>query len=461
MPALGPNPIPTEPTTDLEPPATTPVVSGPSQASSSPAAGRGGGSVVRGGAIGLALALTFVLGVGVGRFGAPLLGASDGATPDPSAPSGDAFALIGEAWRILHEEYVGADELDDTALAYGAIEGLTDAVGDTGHTSFLTPEERQDRAEDLSGSYVGIGVRIDATEDGRPLVVAVFRGSPAETAGIKTGDILVAVDGEPTAGADLDDVASWIRGEAGSLVTVRVQAGVDGPERDLEMARAEVEVEAVSWALYPGTKTAVLRLEQFSHGSADDIKAALRDIREAGADRIVLDLRGNPGGYVNEAVGVASQFLSSGIVYVQRDASGEETEYDVSPDGAATDLPLVVLIDAATASSAEIVSGALQDASRAELIGVKTYGTGTVLGEFPLADGSALRVGTTEWLTPSGRRIWHEGIEPDLVVERPDDVRPLLPDDFRNLTAAQANSRIDPQLERALGVVAEAMPPAS
>jgi carboxyl-terminal processing protease len=211
--------------------------------------------------------------------------------------------------------------------------------------------------------------------------------------------------------------------------------------------------------MYPGTTTAVLRLEQFSNGSADDVKATLGEIRAAGADRIVFDLRGNPGGYVNEAVGIASQFLSSGIVYIQRDAAGNETKYEVSPDGAATDLPLVVLIDAATASSAEIVSGALQDADRAELIGEKTFGTGTVLGEFPLTDGSALRVGTTEWLTPNGRRIWHEGIEPDKVVERPDDVRPLLPDDFRNLTAAQANAQVDPQLEEALSVVAEAAAP--
>ena len=196
--------------------------------------------------------------------------------------------------------------------------------------------------------------------------------------------------------------------------------------------RAQVTVETVSWAMVPGTRTAVLRLEEFSHGAADAVKAALGEIRAAGADRVVFDLRGNPGGYVDEAVGVASQFLSSGNVFVERDATGKETTHPVSPDGAATDLPLVVLIDGATASSAEIVSGAIQDAGRAQLIGVTTFGTGTVLGEFELADGSALRVGTVEWLTPKGRRIWHEGIVPDVVVERADDVRPILPDDLRN-----------------------------
>jgi carboxyl-terminal processing protease len=148
-------------------------------------------------------------------------------------------------------------------------------------------------------------------------------------------------------------------------------------------------------------------------------------------------------------------------VFIERDAAGKETTHAVSPGGAALDLPLVVLIDRSTASSAEIVSGAIQDAGRAQLIGATTFGTGTVLGEFELADGSALRVGTVEWLTPKGRRIWHEGIVPDVVVERGDDVRPVLPDDLRSMTAAQTGSLADPQLARALSAVASAEAPAT
>ncbi|MGZ8514485.1 MAG: S41 family peptidase, partial [Candidatus Limnocylindrales bacterium] len=227
------------------------------------------------------------------------------------------------------------------------------------------------------------------------------------------------------------------------------------------IVRAAVAEVVVSWTMVPGTKTALLRLDQFSNGSADDVKAALGEIKAAGADRLILDLRGNPGGYVNEAVGVASQFLSSGDVYIERDAAGHETHHPVSPGGVATDIPLVVLVDGGTASSAEIVSGALQDAGRARIVGVKTFGTGTVLGEFPLADGSALRVGTVEWLTPMGRRIWHEGIVPDVVVERAADVAPLGPDDIKSMTAAQIATLTDPQLARALSVAsAAATPPA-
>ena len=206
--------------------------------------------------------------------------------------------------------------------------------------------------------------------------------------------------------------------------------------------------------MVPGSKTALIRLEQFSSGAADDIVKALDDARAAGADRVVLDLRGNPGGYVNEAVGVASQFLKSGLVYIERNAANERTEHPVTEGGVATDLPLTVIVDGDTASSSEIVSGALQDAGRAKIVGETTFGTGTVLGEFVLSDGSALRIGTVEWLTPEGRRIWHEGIAPDEPVAMPEGVTPLTPDDVAKLAPAGVASMKDAQLKKALEIVA-------
>jgi carboxyl-terminal processing protease len=460
MPPMDPDSIPTEPIIDPGPLDATAVAPGPSQASGSPTAGRGRGTAIRRAAIGLALALTFSVGIGVGRLVPPVSGGNEATTPNPTGPptSAQALALIGQAWGILHDQYVGADQLDDRALAYAAIRALTEAIGDTGHTSFLTPQERAARASELSGSYVGIGVRIDAGEDGHPMIVAVFQGSPAETAGLKPGDEIIEVDGRTTAGHDLGEVAGWVRGEAGTTVTIAVRAGADGPERQVSIVRADVAEVAVSWAMVPGTATAFLRLDQFSHGSADAVKAALLEIEVAGADRLILDLRGNLGGYVNEAVGVASQFMSSGDVYVERDAAGHETRHAVSAGGVAPDLPLVVLVDGGTASSAEIVAGALQDAGRAQIVGVKTYGTGTVVAEFPLADGSALRVGTVEWLTPEGRRIWHEGILPDVLVERATGIAPLGPDDVRSMTPAEVAALKDPQLARALTLAGAAAP---
>ncbi len=456
------NPPPTSPAPET-PVRATPAASGwisneGAWPASSPVRPLGGGSIVRPVAIAVALLLTLTIGFGIGR----LSPAADPGTAGP-VPSGSAsteFGLIREAWDTLHKEFVGASELSDSDLIYGAIKGMTQAVGDTGHTSFLTPEERAQRSNDLSGSYVGIGVRVDTAESGLPLIIGVFRGSPAEGAGIKEGDEIVAVDGKATAGFTIGEVVDWVRGEAGSTVVVTVRKGAQGEERDVSIVRADVAVSPVSWTLVPGTRTALVRLDQFSQGAADALEEALDDAREAGADRLVLDLRGNPGGYVSEADAVASQFLSGGVVFIERDAEGNETPHPVKPGGVATDLPLVVLVDAGTASSAEIVSGALQDAGRAQVIGITTFGTGTVLGEFPLSDGSALRVGTVEWLTPDGRRIWHEGITPDVVVERASDVPPLDPIDVGKLTPAEVDEITDPQLARGLSLVTAIKEPA-
>ena len=214
-------------------------------------------------------------------------------------------------------------------------------------------------------------------------------------------------------------VASWIRGEAGSTVRVTVQAGIDGQPREVDIVRAEVAVETVSWAMVPGSNTAVLRLEQFSHGAADAFKAALGEIREAGADRVVFDLRGNPGGYVDEAVGVASQFLSE---RQRLHRTGCIRQGDGPPGLPRRRARRTCRSSCWSTEGRRAPPRSCQGRSRmrteAELIGVTTYGTGTVLGEFALADGSALRVGTVEWLTPKGRRIWHEGIVPDVTVER-------------------------------------------
>jgi carboxyl-terminal processing protease len=404
----------------------------------------------------LALALTFGVGVGIGRvvpLDQPTAGSAAAASPGASV---DGLALIREAWDDIHHNYVDAKDLNDRDLAYGAIDGLTNAVGDTGHTTFMTPAERQARDSSLNGSYVGIGAEMDVTKDGLPLVVGVFHGSPAESAGLHPGDIFVDVDGRSTVGADLDTVISWVRGEAGTTVVLTVRSGADGPERVLRIVRADVHIEPVSWAMVPDTKTADVRLEQFSTGAGDALIEALNAARAAGADRLVLDLRGNPGGYVGEAVKVASQFLASGIVYIERNAKGEEKSSPVQPGGVATDLPLVVLVDHGTASAAEIVAGALQDAGRAKVVGVTTFGTGTVLGEFPLSDGSALRIGTLEWLTPKGRVIWHAGITPDVIVDRADTVTPVLPDSLRTMTPAQLAKLGDPQLKKALELVTTA-----
>jgi carboxyl-terminal processing protease len=422
-----------------------------------PVRGRG----LRGAFLAVALIATFGAGIGVGRIDLSGQSAPPNAAPTGAGPSGSAtpeqqFDLIRQAWNVIHQNYVAASTLDDRALAYGAIDGLTEAVGDTGHTAFLTPEDRAANSSALSGSYVGIGVEVDTTDAGLPLIVGVFRGSPADAAGLHSGDVVTAVDERPTTGEDLDTVVSWVRGEAGTAVTLTIQPADGGKVRDVRIVRADVKIVPVSWSMVAGTKTAMLRLEQFSTGADAELRTAIAELKAAGADRIVFDLRGNPGGYVNEAVAVASEFLSSGTVYIERNAKGEEKASNVKPGGAATDIPLVVLVDGGTASAAEIVAGAIQDAGRAKIVGEQTFGTGTVLGEFPLSDGSALRIGTVEWLTPKGRVIWHAGIAPDVVVERAADLTPIVPNDLRTMSAAEVRSLRDPQVKKALELVATA-----
>lgn len=453
-------PDPDHPIT-TEPVATQPV---PAVDASAPAGAprRASANLVRPALLVGALAAVFAAGFGLGRLdpvaapapGAAAVSPDAAASPDPSTDEDD-LALIREAWDAIQEHYVEADELDDRELAYAAIDGLTEAVGDTGHTGFMTPEERATRNSALSGSYVGIGAQVDVSDEGLPMIIGVFRGSPADEAGLRSGDVVVAVDGEPTAGEDLDDVVERVRGEAGTAVVLTIRPGGQGSERDVRIVRADVQIQPVSWALVPGSTTAVLRIEQFSSGAAADLRAALGDLRAAGADRLILDLRANPGGYVNEAVAVASEFLASGTVYVERNADGEQKPTAVKPDGTALDVPLVVLVDGASASAAEIVAGAIQDAGRARIVGQRTFGTGTVLGEFGLSDGSALRIGTVEWLTPKGRVIWHEGIAPDVEVERPDGVLPVVPDDLRGLSPAGVADLADPQLVRAIQLVGD------
>jgi len=395
----------------------------------------------------------FTAGAGVGA-GIDRAGLLAGATATSSVSHDDPtdLALIDQAWDLIHEKYVDASSLDSRKLAHAAIDGMTEAIGDTGHTSFLTPSEVAASEAALSGSYAGIGAEMDSTGS-EPVVVGVFRGSPAAEAGLRRGDVIVAVDGRSTAGESLQQVISRVRGAAGSAVTLSVRrSGATDPLK-MRIVRAEVEIPAVEWAPVPGTSIVDIRIEQFSTGTADRLVAALKSALATDPTGIVLDLRGNPGGYVNEAVGVASQFLSSGDVYRQRDASGSTSATPVSPGGIATDIPLVVLVDGGTASSAEIVTGALQDADRATVIGETTFGTGTVLGRFSLADGSALRIGTVEWLTPSGRRIWHEGLAPDVTVSLPGDVTPVVPADLAALGPTGLADSPDTQLRKALDVL--------
>jgi carboxyl-terminal processing protease len=406
----------------------------------------------------LLLVVVFVVGVSVGQSG--FLAAAT-TTPQPTATPGlENMDLFWQALQDIRTRYVGRGELSDQTLLYGAIRGMVDSLGDTGHTTFLTPEEVKLLQDSLNQSVVGIGVTL-AQRDGAIVVTSVLPDSPARDAGIQTGDVIRAVDGASVAELGLEELISRVRGEAGTSVEISLVRPSTGEALELTIVREELHVPAAAWAFVPTTHVALLRLSSFGTGSGAELQAARDAAVAGGATALILDLRSNPGGYVHEAVNVASQFLTGKTVYISEDASGARTPVTTDDAVVATDLPLAVLVDQYTASSAEIVAGAIQSAGRAPVVGETTFGTGTVLEVVDLGDGSQIRLATSRWLTPDGELIFGKGITPDEVVtldgvyDTPVDPEALaVPDQAAALNAALD----DPQLLKALELLGVSLP---
>ncbi|PWB51555.1 MAG: S41 family peptidase [Anaerolineales bacterium] len=367
----------------------------------------------------------------------------------------NSLDLINQAYQIIQKNYVDHSALQTTQLEYGAISGMVDALGDTGHSRFMTPEMVKSENNFTQGSFEGIGAEVTQNSNGQTVIVAPFDGSPAKAAGVKPGDIIVKVDGTDVSGMSLSDVVSKVLGPAGSKVTLSLQDPSTGATRDVTITRAKITVKNVTWIMLPGTTIADIRLAGFSQGVTADLQKALQQAQAQGATGIILDLRNNPGGLLSEAVGVTSQFLGSGIALLVKDAQGQEQPIAIKPGGVALNIPMVVLINQGTASAAEIVSGALQDAHRATIVGETTFGTGTVLNAFPLSDGSQILLATEEWLTPNGRVIWHKGIAPDVSVALANTVSPFLPEGAQGTTAAQLHNSQDAQLLKAIDLLSQ------
>jgi carboxyl-terminal processing protease len=406
-------------------------------------------------AAGLVVALTVAFGAGYGvhAWTAPsAMPAAAQAAPEARYPG---FNVFWEAWDLVQRNYVQPQQADPHALTYGAIEGMLGRLGDEGHTRFLSPEERKRWNESLAGNFVGIGIHV-TQRDGRPLVVAPIPNSPAAEAGMKSGDVIMAIGERDTAGLTLEELGTALRGPEGSKVQVTIRHAGEAVDQVIEVERRRIDLPSVSWTMLPGAPVALVRISQFADGAHEQLLEALKAARAAGAKGIVLDLRDNPGGLLEEAIGGASEFLSGGtIVQVQaRDGSRTPEADRDGAGGAATDLPLVALINEGSASSAEILAGALKENGRAPLIGVKTFGTGTVLSTYELSDGSAVLLGTSLWLTPEGHLIKGQGVAPTTPLALPPGATPLLPEEAGALTPDALRATQDTQLLRALDDVA-------
>jgi carboxyl-terminal processing protease len=368
------------------------------------------------------------------------------------AAEGGAPASIDRAWDLVHSQYVDPSVIDDELMTEAAIDGMLETLKDEGHTRYLTPEEANAESESLSGEYIGVGIQVETTDEDRIVVVAPIDDSPAQEAGVRPGDLLLSVDGRDITSMTVDTVLPMIRGEEGTQVTLAFEREGESQPLVFTLTRRKIESSAVSWTMLEGN-IADIRLSQFSDGAGDDMEEAINEAKAAGATAFIFDLRNNPGGYIDEALHVGSLFVPEGSTIFQSQVrDGTRTPHNATTRGATTgDLPLVVLINEGSASSSEIVSGAIQEHNpHATVVGETTFGTGTVLSSFGLGDGSSLLLGTELWLTPDGTLIKNQGIRPDVLVGLPESQVPFVPVSGREPGAEEITEN---QLQYAIEVI--------
>jgi carboxyl-terminal processing protease len=342
------------------------------------------------------------------------------------------FAPFWEAWKIVHTQYV-EQPVDDLALMQGAIRGMMDALGDE-QTFYMDPKLYANETQSLQGEYEGIGAYVDL--DGEYLtIVSPIAGSPAELAGLHPGDKVIAIDGVDMTGTPPEEVRSKVLGPEGSRVTLTVRREGEPEPLEFVITRARITIHSAEGKMLE-SGIGYLDINTFGDRTTQELRGALENLMKQNPKGLVIDLRNNPGGYLNTAIEVSSEFIDEGVIMYEQYGDGRRDEYKALGNGQATDIPIVVLINEGSASASEILAGALQDYGRAKLVGVLSYGKGSVQNWQPLSNNQgAARVTIAKWLTPKERAIDHVGLTPDVLVE-------MTPEDF---TAGR-----DPQLDTAV-----------
>jgi len=345
------------------------------------------------------------------------------------------FTPFWEAWNIVHEQYVDRP-VDDVALMQGAIRGMMDALGDK-QTFYMEPEVYESETSSLAGAYEGIGAYVD-TDGDYLTIVSPIAGSPAELAGLKPGDKVIAIDGEDMTGVAPEEARLKVLGPEGTKVELTISREGKSESLQFTITRAKISIKSVEGKMLEND-IAYIDINTFGDATTRELRNTLDDLMRQNPKGIVLDLRNNPGGYLNTSVEVASEFIEDGVILYEQYGDGQRDSYEARGNGQATDIPIVVLINEGSASASEIVAGALQDYERAQLVGVKSYGKGSVQNWVPLSnDQGAARVTIAKWLTPDERAIDGVGLTPDVVVE-------MTEEDFTN--------ERDPQLDKAVEVL--------
>jgi len=348
------------------------------------------------------------------------------------------FAPFWQAWRLVHDEFVD-QPVDETLLMRGALKGMLEALGDQ-HTSYLDPEHYQRSSAQLNGEqYEGIGAWVDLTKQFLT-IISPMPGSPAEKAGLRPGDEVIAVDGEDMTGVDGSQVLARVKGPQGSAVRLTIRRPGQAEAFDVTLNRANITVPTVESKMI-ADNIAYVHLFTFGDTTARDLHRTLQDLLAQNPAGMVLDLRNNPGGYLDAGIQVASEFIGDGVIMYEEYGDGHRVTFDAKPGGLATQIPLVVLINPGSASASEIVAGAIQDRGRGRLVGEKSYGKGSVQLFTPLQDNQgAVRITTARWLTPNERQIHEIGLQPDVNVEPAE---------------AEVQAGRDPQLEKAVELLVQ------
>lgn len=341
-----------------------------------------------------------------------------GAAPQVSAPPAEgqaAYGIYWEAWNHVKEEFYGEIPADKE-VAYQALKGSLRSLDDP-FTNFSDPVTTQVNSPDLDGEFEGIGAYVTANPDGLLMIQTPMPGQPAERAGIRAGDLVIKVDGEDITNLDVDHAVLKIRGPKGTTVELTIVREGEPKPLIFKLVRERIEVPSVTdiRILEPegAPDLGYLHITSFAEDTEDRLHKALEELRAKGAKALVLDLRNNPGGYLETAIDVTSEFVSEGVVVMQEDNQGKQERAMARPGGKATDLPLVVLINRGSASASEIVAGAIRDHERGIIVGETSFGKGSVQNVHQLSDKSELRVTIAAWLTPKGTKIHKLGIAPD------------------------------------------------
>lgn len=367
--------------------------------------------------LGLAAVVIFVAGMGVGggsiKFGAPSQNANK------SLPAELDYTSVDQVYDLLKASYDG--KLEEAKLLDGLKSGLAEATGDP-YTQYFTPKDAKAFNEELSGSFSGIGAQLGENENGNIIIVSPIDGFPASKAGLRPQDVIISIDGTTTADMSIDEAVNKIRGPKDTQVTLRILRNKT-EELSFTITRADIYLPSVKWEVVDGN-VGLIQVSQFGDDTQNLMQQAAKELKEQGATRILLDLRGNPGGRLDTAVQMASMWLPEGKPILQEKRGGVVSKaYDSETKGDPVfkDMPTIVLIDAGSASASEIVAGALKDNKVATLYGEKSYGKGSVQEIHPLPDGSKIKITTARWYRPNGENIDKKGIKPDTEIKRTDE----------------------------------------